>query len=117
MQYTSNLNLRKPDYTDVIDIADLNANADALDEAVAGLQGELDNRYTKPEVDTLFDSIPDCVVISDTEPVDSDVWIDTSEDGGLALPEVTTADNGKFLRVVDGEWAVASVASAEGASF
>lgn len=30
------------------------------------------------------------------------------------LPEVSTADNGKFLRVVQGEWAAATVASASG---
>lgn len=36
---------------------------------------------------------------------------------GSGLPEVTTADNGKFLRVVDGVWAAATVASATGVSF
>lgn len=33
------------------------------------------------------------------------------------LPAVTTSDNGKFLRVVDGAWAAATVASANGVSF
>ena len=33
------------------------------------------------------------------------------------LPAVTSSDNDKFLRVVDGAWAVVSVPSAEGASF
>jgi hypothetical protein len=33
------------------------------------------------------------------------------------LPAVTTNDDGKFLRVVDGEWSVASVPSAEGVVF
>ena len=33
------------------------------------------------------------------------------------LPKVAEADNGKFLRVVDGAWAAVSVESAEGASF
>lgn len=32
-------------------------------------------------------------------------------------PEVTTADNGKFLRVVDGQWAAEAVANAKGVSF
>ncbi|MBR1736619.1 MAG: hypothetical protein IJ736_06330, partial [Firmicutes bacterium] len=36
MQKTTNLELNKPDYTDVADIADINANMDILDEAVAG---------------------------------------------------------------------------------
>lgn len=33
------------------------------------------------------------------------------------LPGVTAADNGKFLRVVDGAWAAASVPNANGGSF
>lgn len=33
------------------------------------------------------------------------------------LPEVTTDDNGAFLRVVDGAWAVATIESAEGVGF
>ncbi len=33
------------------------------------------------------------------------------------LPSVTAADNGKFLRVVDGAWAAASVTNANGGSF
>lgn len=37
--------------------------------------------------------------------------------GGSALPEVTTDDNGKFLIVVDGAWTVTTLPSAEEASF
>lgn len=37
--------------------------------------------------------------------------------GGNELPAVTTSDNGKFLRVVDGVWAAVEVPSAESASF
>lgn len=37
-------------------------------------------------------------------------------DAGL-LPTVTTADNGKFLRVVNGAWAAAAVDDANGVSF
>lgn len=33
------------------------------------------------------------------------------------MPEVTSEDNGKFLRVVDGAWAAVSVPNAEEASF
>lgn len=33
------------------------------------------------------------------------------------LPTVTTADNGKFLRVVDGAWTTATIPSAEGVGF
>ena len=33
------------------------------------------------------------------------------------VPAVTTADNGKFLRVVDGAWAAVAIANANGGSF
>ena len=34
-----------------------------------------------------------------------------------SLPPVTDENNGAFLRVVDGAWAVATIPSAEGVSF
>lgn len=37
--------------------------------------------------------------------------------GGSGLPSVTSSDNGKFLRVVNGAWAAASVPDANGVSF
>lgn len=33
------------------------------------------------------------------------------------VPTVTSADNGKFLRVVNGAWSAVAIDSAEGASF
>ena len=33
------------------------------------------------------------------------------------LPNVTASDNGKFLRVVNGAWAAAEIANANGGSF
>lgn len=33
------------------------------------------------------------------------------------LPAVTASDNGKFLRVVSGAWAAASISDANGVSF
>ena len=35
----------------------------------------------------------------------------------VKLPSVTTADNGKFLRVVNGKWAAVEIANANGGSF
>lgn len=34
-----------------------------------------------------------------------------------ALPAVTSSDNGKFLQVVNGAWAAATIPSANGVSF
>lgn len=39
--YTTNLNLKKPDYEDLADIADINANMDVIDEVI---QTEITNR-------------------------------------------------------------------------
>lgn len=36
---------------------------------------------------------------------------------GAELPTVTADNNGAFLRVVDGAWAVATIPSAEGVNF
>jgi hypothetical protein len=35
LNYTTNLNLRKPEYTDYADIADINANMDTIDIEIA----------------------------------------------------------------------------------
>lgn len=37
--------------------------------------------------------------------------------GKKELPAVTASDNGKFLRVVKGEWAAVEIANANGGSF
>ena len=40
-----------------------------------------------------------------------------AQDMPTSMPEVTTSDNGKFLRVVNGTWAASTVPNAEEASF
>ena len=56
-------------------------------------------------------------VSNDGKEGSTDVW--THEIAPLGIPpvSVTTADNGKFLRVVDGQWAAEAVANAKGVSF
>lgn len=44
-------------------------------------------------------------------------FTDNNKDLTKELPTVTTADNGKFLRVVSGAWAAAEIANANGGSF
>lgn len=70
MNYTTNLHLKKPEYGEASDVADLNDNFDDLDDALAAL-----------------------------------------------LPEVTTADNGKFLVVVEGVWAATAISQASGGTY
>lgn len=41
----------------------------------------------------------------------------TIENPPQELPSVTTSDNGKFLRVVNGTWTAQSISSAEGVSY
>ena len=48
-----------------------------------------------------------------TKTADGQEWKDAAKE----LPAVTTADNGKFLRVVSGAWAAVEIANANGGSF
>lgn len=48
-----------------------------------------------------------------TKTVDGQEWKDAAKE----LPAVTASDNGKFLRVVNGAWAAAEIANANGGSF
>ena len=48
-------------------------------------------------------------------PSDSELYLITDDYNGL--PSVTSSDNGKVLRVVNGAWAAASLPSASGNSF
>ena len=53
-------------------------------------------------------------------PGDSTVTSVNGQTGAVTVhevPAVTTADNGKFLRVVSGAWAAVSIANANGGSF
>ena len=48
-----------------------------------------------------------------TKTADGQEWKDAAKE----LPAVTTADNGKFLRVVSGAWSAVEIANANGGSF
>ena len=52
-----------------------------------------------------------------TDNGDEDVWSYDVTPLGIPPVPVTTADNGKFLRVVDGQWAAEAVTNAKGVSF
>ena len=50
-----------------------------------------------------------------SSPSSSELYLITDDDG--TLPAVTSSDNGKVLRVVNGAWAAVSLPSASGNSF
>ena len=106
MQKTQNLNLNKPDYTDVADIADLNANMDIIDKAM------LEHKHNAVEImaNTNLNDIDD----------EGDYWCTSSNSnsvkgkpdnvpffnlrvskisGGVFSQEITTSDNRKFIRI------------------
>lgn len=43
MTYTTYLNLKKPDTTDLVDVADLNDNSDTIDAAIGDVETILEN--------------------------------------------------------------------------
>ena len=43
MTYTTNLNLKKPDTTDLVDVADINYNSDTIDSAIGDVETILEN--------------------------------------------------------------------------
>ena len=56
-------------------------------------------------------------VSNDGKEGSADVWTHEVVPLGIPPVPVTTADNGKFMRVVNGQWAADSVANAKGVSF
>lgn len=51
------------------------------------------------------------------KPLSADVTLNATDVGALPNVSVTASDNGKFLRVVNGAWAAATVENANGVSF
>lgn len=188
MQQTTNVKLNLPEYTDPVDIEQLNDNFKAIDEQLADVfkkpskDGSAGQVLTKTSEGCAWGDAPRTVspatgiprmdgvgAAGTTEeyargdhihPTDTSrqgkitaegilqsdgngnvTAADTVETNIISLPvgilkatatsietatagtdymapiPVTTADNGKFLRVVDGAWAAAAVADASGVSF
>lgn len=68
---------------------------------------------------TIFNVAYTLLLVYDSTRVSGGCWINYCGyiPGGSSLPEVTSADNGKVLMVVNGVWAAGSIPSATGVSF
>lgn len=75
MQYTTNYNLKKPDLTDLISVADLNDNSDTIDTTLFSKEDK-SNKVTAissastdaqyPSAKCMYDLIGDCQTAIDT---------------------------------------------------
>lgn len=91
----------------------------AIQNAISGATVDLSGYYTKTETDNTFalkTTVP--TKVSD---LSNDSGYQTAEQVATqvaaVLPEVTTADNGKIMGVVDGAWALVELSNFEGVSF
>lgn len=112
MQKTQNLNLNKPDYTDVADIADLNANMDILDEAMANHKHNAVEIAANTDLDDIEDEgyywCTSSNASSVTNKPDGITFFSlrvSKISGGVFSQEITTAWNRKFIRIHwSGDW-------------
>lgn len=88
MQLTSNLNLKKPQGTDVVDIADLNANADILDTEVTKLASASAPGRMSAADKTKLDGVA----------AGANNYVHPSGDGNQHVPATGTSNNGKVLK-------------------
>ena len=84
---------------------------DAPVTSVNGKTGDVNLLAT--DVSAIPSTLPGTVGQVLTKTADGQEWKDAAKE----LPNVTTADNGKFLRVMSGKWAAVEIANANGGSF
>jgi len=88
MQLTPNLNLKKPEGTDVVDIADLNGNADILDAEVTKLAtSAADGRMSAADKAKL-----------DGVAAGANNYVHPSGDGNMHVPATGTTNNARVLK-------------------
>ena len=85
---------------------------DISDETTINISGILkgENNKIVPATPGVDYAIPNDSTVTSVNGKTGDVTVNE-------VPSVTTSDNGKFLRVVNGAWAVAEVDNANGVSF
>lgn len=88
-----------------------NMNTDPPVTSVNGKTGDVVLSAT--DVSAIPSTLPGTVDQVLTKTADGQEWKNAAKE----LPNVTTADNGKFLRVVNGSWTAVAIANANGGSF
>lgn len=85
---------------------------------------DVDGKYTKPAdgipKGDLASTVQESLDKADSALQEAPVTSVNGKTGAVEireLPSVTTSDNGKFLRVVSGAWAVVAIDNANGGSF
>jgi hypothetical protein len=96
VNYTPNLNLKKPDRTDLVLIGDLNDNMDILDQEVKGIRDILDNLEV-PVYHAVLTAI-----------LDTDGWTGTEAPFAQiqAVPGILATDTPIVDVVLSGNWGV-----------
>lgn len=131
VKQTDNLNLNLPEYTDAVDIEELNDNFKTIDESIPQpstseplADGEagvgVSMAYARGDHVHPSDATRQAkITASGVLRGDGNGGVASAEAGAdyMAPVVVTAEDNGKFLRVVDGSWAAVAVDSASGVSF
>lgn len=145
MKQTTKHGLNLPDYTDTVDIEQLNENFKTIDDTLIPTGGASGQVLVRGEAEVEWRDTMDVTggtegqVLTKTET--GAEWRDGGGSSGLpsggtagqvltktesgsgwedippALPEITAADEGKFLCVVGGTWAATTITNANGVSF
>jgi hypothetical protein len=93
MLTTSNLGLKKPEGTDVVDINDFNGNADILDTAVAGKVDKVAGKQLSTEDYTAAEKSKLAGIAAG-----ANNYVHPSGDGNLHVPATGTGNNTKVLK-------------------
>ena len=103
------------DLIDEAQDARINQKANTSDLAAVATTGSYNDLSNKPTIPSLSGYATETWVTN--KGYQTAAQVQTAISGVRQLPAVSAGDNGKFLRVVNGAWAAATVQSAETASF
>ncbi len=85
MQYTTNLNLKKPEYTDPADIQNINDNMDVIDEQLA-------EKASQESLNTTNQNLANTVKIKSNITILSSGWVDDTATSGFYIYDISDTD-------------------------